>query len=56
MPIAFYAGCAPAGEAGPGEHVARLIQHGRRPPPSASNWRTYRITGTTVLNVDAYIG
>jgi hypothetical protein len=55
IPIAFYAGCASAGTAAPGEHVALLIQAGRRPPPSARNWRVYRITGTTVLKVNAYI-
>jgi hypothetical protein len=54
IPIAFYAGCASAGNAVPGEHVARLVQRGGR-PPSAGNWRGYRITGTTVLRVNAYI-
>ena len=55
IPIAFYAGCASAGNPAPGEHVALLIQRGRRPPSSASHWRGYRITGTTVLRVNAYI-
>jgi hypothetical protein len=55
IPIAFYAGCASAGTAAPGDHVAVLIQVGRRPPPYARNWRAYRITGTTVLKVNAYI-
>ena len=55
IPIAFYAGCASAGNAAPGERIALLIQRGRRPPSSAGNWRTYRITGTTVLKVSAYI-
>ena len=55
IPIAFYAGCASAGTATPGDHVALLIQAGRRPPAHARNWRVYRITGTTVLKVNAYI-
>ena len=55
IPIAFYAGCASAGTAAPGDHVALLIQAGRRPPAYARNWRVYRITGTTVLKVNAYI-
>ena len=55
IPIAFYAGCASAGNAAPGERVALLIQRGHRPPSSAGNWRTYRITGTTVLKVSASI-
>ncbi len=38
IPIAFYAGCASAGNPAPGEHVALLIQ-ARQPPPSyAGNW------------------
>jgi hypothetical protein len=55
IPIAFYAGCASTGRPGPGAHVALLIQYGHRPPSYARNWRTYRITGTTVLKVNAYI-
>ena len=55
IPIAFYAGCASAGTAAPGDHVALLIQAGHRPPAYARNWRVYRITGTTVLKVNAYI-
>jgi hypothetical protein len=55
IPIAFYAGCASAGNATAGEHAALLVQAGRRPAPYARNWSTYRITGTTVLNVSAYI-
>ena len=55
IPIAFYAGCASAGMAAQGDHVALLIQAGRRPPAYARNWRVYRITGTTVLKVNAYI-
>jgi hypothetical protein len=55
IPIAFYAGCASAGNATPGERVALLIRYGGRPPSSASHWRAYHITGTTVLKVNAYI-
>jgi len=55
IPIAFYAGCASAGNAAPGERIALLIQRGHRPPSSAGNWRTYRITGTTILKVSASI-
>jgi hypothetical protein len=56
IPIAFYAGCASAGNAVAGEHVALLITAGHRPPPSADTWHVYRITGTSVLKVNAYIG
>ena len=55
IPIAFYAGCASAGTPAPGQHVALLVQSGRRPPSYARTWRVYRITGTTVLKVNAYI-
>ncbi len=55
IPIAFYAGCASAGTAAPGDHVALLVQAGRPPPSYARNWRVYRITGTAVLKVNAYI-
>jgi len=58
IPIAFYLGCASAGnaaDAAPGEHVALLIQSGDRPPRYARDWPSYRITGTTVLKVNAYI-
>ncbi len=55
IPSAFYAGCGSAGTAAPGDHVALLIQAGRRPPAYARNWRVYRITGTSVLQVNAYI-
>jgi hypothetical protein len=55
IPIAFYAGCASAGSAAPGEHVALLIPAGDRPPSAARNWPAYRITGTRILEIDAYI-
>jgi hypothetical protein len=55
IPIAFYAGCASTGSAAAGEPVALLIQYGHRPPAYARTWRRYRVSGTTVLNVNAYI-
>ena len=55
IPIAFYAGCASAGSAAPGSRVAELVQSGHHPPSYARNWRAYRITGTAVLKVNAYI-
>ncbi|MGD0069663.1 MAG: hypothetical protein ABSB76_40400 [Streptosporangiaceae bacterium] len=56
IPIAFYAGCASTGTAAPGEAVAVLVQVRGRPPSYARNWRSYRITGTTILKVNAYVG
>jgi hypothetical protein len=55
IPIAFYAGCASAGSPRPGEHVALLVQSDRRPPSYASGWHPFRITGTAVLHVTAYV-
>lgn len=55
IPIAFDAGCASAGRAAPGEVVAMLTGTRGRPPSSAGPWRKYRITGTTILKVNAYI-
>jgi hypothetical protein len=55
IPIAFYAGCASTGNAGPRDHVAVLVQTVRQPPRYARTWHVYRITGTTVLKVNAYI-
>jgi hypothetical protein len=55
IPIAFYAGCASAGSPRPGEHVALLVRSGRRPPSYAGSWHSFRITGTTVLHVNAYV-
>ena len=55
IPIAFYAGCASAGTAPPGDHVALLVQAGRPPPAYARTWAAHRITGTAVLRVNAYI-
>ncbi len=55
IPIAFYAGCASTGNAAPGEPEAVLAQVRGHPPSYAGNWRVYRITGTTILKVNAYI-
>ncbi len=55
IPIAFYAGCASTGTAAPGEPEAVLVQVRGHPPSYAKNWRVYRITGTTILKVNAYI-
>jgi hypothetical protein len=55
IPIAFYAGCASAGNAAPGQHVALLIQARQHPPSYARKWSSYRITGTSVLKVNAYV-
>ena len=55
IPIAFYAGCASTGNAAPGEPVAVLVQVGGHPPSDATTWHVYRITGTKILKVNAYI-
>jgi len=55
IPIAFYAGCASTGNAARGEPVAVLVQVRGHPPSYARNWHVYRITGTTILKVNAYI-
>ena len=55
IPIALVAGCASTGTAAPGEPVAVLVQVRGRPPSYARNWRSYRITGTTILKVNAYV-
>jgi hypothetical protein len=55
IPIAFYAGCASTGKAASGEPVAVLVQVGGHPPSDATNWHVYRITGTKILKVNAYI-
>ena len=55
IPIAFYAGCASTGSAAPGEPVAVLVQVRGHPPSYARNWHVYRITGTKILKVNAYI-
>jgi len=55
IPIAFYAGCASNGAPAPGEPVAALVQTIGKPPAWARNWRVYRITGTSVLKVNAFI-
>ena len=55
IPIGYLAGCASAGTPAPGEAVAVLVQSRRRPPGYARHWHSFRITGTTVLQVNAYI-
>jgi hypothetical protein len=55
IPIAFEAGCASTGSAAPGEPFAVLVQVRGHPPAYARKWRAYRITGTTILKVNAYI-
>jgi hypothetical protein len=56
IPIALAAGCASTGNAAPGEPVAVLVQaRGGHPPSYARNWHVYRITGTKILKVNAYI-
>jgi hypothetical protein len=55
IPVAFVAGCASAGQAAPGERAAVLVRTGQRPPSYARNWGSFRITGTTVLKVNAYV-
>ena len=55
IPIAFYAGCASNGAPAPGEPVAALVQTIGKPPAWARSWRVYRITGTSVLKVNAFI-
>jgi hypothetical protein len=52
IPIAWYAGCASAGWAG---RPVLLVGDGERPPAYARKWHAYRITGTTVLHVTAYL-
>src|ERR1035438_2058858 len=55
IPLAWAAGRASAGNATPGEPVAVLIQVRGQPPSYARKWRSFRITGTTILKVNAYI-
>jgi hypothetical protein len=55
IPIAYDAGCASAGAATREVAAAVIVRSGRRPPSYAGNWHAYRITGTVVLKVNAYI-
>ncbi len=55
IPIAFYAGCASTGRPAPGEPEAVIVQFVGQPPAYASKWHMYRITGTTILKVNAFI-
>jgi hypothetical protein len=52
IPIAYYAGCASTGSRG---SPVLLIGTGSRPPAYARHWTAYRIKGTTVLHVTAYV-
>jgi hypothetical protein len=52
IPIAFDAGCASAGSAG---RSVLLLPTGHRPPSYARHWHAYRVGGTAVLQVTAYI-
>jgi hypothetical protein len=52
IPIAYYAGCASTGSRGT---PVLLIGTGDRPPAYARHWHAYRIKGTTVLHVTAYL-
>ena len=53
IPIAFDAGCASTGAVN-GTNVL-LLPAGHQPPFYARHWRSYRIGGTTVLQVTAYV-
>ena len=55
LPIAWYAGCASQGPSGPGEAEAVIVQSTGPPPAYARTWPAYRITGTRILKVNAYI-
>jgi hypothetical protein len=52
IPIAFDTGCASAGSTG---RPVLLLPTGRRPPSYARHWHAYRVSGTTVLHVTAYL-
>ncbi len=59
IPIAFYAGCASAPEAAAalaaGQHIAVLAYAGQHPPGYARHWVRYRLPGTGILRLDAYL-
>jgi hypothetical protein len=59
IPIAFYAGCASApgvpSALAAGSRVAVLEPSGSGPPGYARHWVRYRLTGTGVLRVTAYL-
>jgi hypothetical protein len=52
IPIAYYTGCASTGSHGA---PVLLIGVGKHPPAYARHWRGFRINGTTVLHVTAYL-
>ena len=54
IPIAYYAGCASA--AGSRGTPVLLVGVGKHPPPGLiGHWHAYRIKGTNVLHVTAYL-
>ncbi len=59
IPIAFYAGCASAPGAAAvlatGDHMAVLAYSGQQPPGYARHWVRYRLPGTGVLHLAAYL-
>jgi hypothetical protein len=55
LPIAWYAGCASQGRTVPGAAEAVIVQSTGPPPAYAQTWPAYRITGTRILKVNAYI-
>ncbi len=55
IPIAFAAGCASAGPADDARRAAVLAYPAARPPRYARHWRRYRLPGTRLLRVVAYL-
>ena len=59
IPIAFDAGCASAPDAATalaaGDHIAVLESSGQYPPGYARHWVRYRLPGTGVLRLTAYL-
>ena len=59
IPIAFYAGCASGPGAATalaaGQHVTVLVYSGRHPPGYARRWARYRLPGSGVLSLVAYL-
>jgi hypothetical protein len=61
IPVGYYAGCASApslsgsSAAASGEKRILLVPAGHRPPGYARGWRAYRLRGTTVLKLVAYL-
>jgi hypothetical protein len=60
IPVGYYTGCASASSvsgrsAPPAEKRVLLVLAGHRPPGYARHWRAYRLHGTTVLHLVAYV-